>query len=57
MNDDAGLVDLAGMNDRLEGRSLEQILPPCWSPLRRRLAEEPEIERVGARSGVGDSGK
>ena len=33
------------------------MLPPCRGPLRHRLAKEPEIERVGAGSGVGDRGE
>ncbi len=33
------------------------MLPPCRGPLRHRLAKEPEIERVGAGSGMRDSGK
>ena len=57
MNDDPGLVDLAGIHDGLEFGSLEQIVPPCGGPLRRRTAKQPEIEWVGARSGVGDRGE
>lgn len=30
MNDDAGLVDLAGMYDRSEGQSLDQTFPTGW---------------------------
>ena len=57
MNDNPGFVELVGIHDGLEFGSLEQIVPPCGGPLRRRSAKQPEIEWVGARSGVGDRGE
>jgi len=57
VNDNAGFVDLAGVHDGLERRSLEQIFPPARSPRRRRFPEQPEIERVRTRSSMADPGE
>ena len=57
VNDNPGLVDLAGVHDGLKRRSLKQIFPPRRGPRRRRFPEKPEIERIRTRSGVADPRK
>lgn len=57
MDDDPRFVDLTGVHDGLERGSAEQALPPLRCLRGRRITEQSEIERIGAGSGVRDSGK